>query len=155
MIYRCRWCERGYCEDCLDWEKTDLLGDNLQEFELLGVSAVTQAFFICCPLCVEYYAANPEDRFTYDTYAADIESIYQKRLNEKAAADKNTTGRLPVPPSRAESLTDASTAQDSSVATPQLQASDNNIRTPMSKKRKAAPDSLETTSHKRLTQISS
>lgn len=46
MLYRCRWCERGYCEDCLDWDKTELLGENLKEYEILGFPAVSQAYYV-------------------------------------------------------------------------------------------------------------
>ena len=46
MLYRCRWCERGFCEDCLDWDTTELLGENLKEYEILGFPAVTQAYYV-------------------------------------------------------------------------------------------------------------
>lgn len=153
MIYRCRWCERGYCEDCLDWEKTDLLGDNLKEFELLGVTSVTQAFFIRCPCCVDHHAANPVERDLCNSHAADYDFEYQILLDEKIA-NEHTAGKPLVPASRAESLTDATTAQDSAISTPQLRAFDNNIRTSTSRKPKAAPDSLMTTPLKRLIRIS-
>ena len=153
MIYRCRWCERGYCEDCLDWEKTQLLGENLKEFELLGVSSVPQAFFIRCPCCVDHHAANPAERDLCDSHAADYDYQYQKILDERAA-DQNTSGNSLVSISCAESLTDATTAQDSTVSTPQLRGSDSSFCTSSSRKRKAAPDSLMTMPSKRLIQIS-
>lgn len=55
MLYRCRWCERAYCEDCLDWEKTNLVGENLKEFELLSFPAVAQAYYIKCPDCTDHH----------------------------------------------------------------------------------------------------
>lgn len=52
LMYRCRWCERGYCEDCLDWNRAVLLDSSLQEFEMLG-HAPTNAWFVECQACVE------------------------------------------------------------------------------------------------------
>jgi SWI/SNF-related matrix-associated actin-dependent regulator of chromatin subfamily A member 5 len=154
MIYRCRWCERGYCEDCLDWEKTELLGDSLKEFELLGTFSVTQAFFIRCPSCIDHHATNPAERELCNNHAADYDAQYQKLLDDKIAAD-NVGKRSQVPTSRAESLTDATTLEDSAVSTPQLRASDINIHKSISRKRKAAPDSIMKKAPKRLIQISS
>ncbi|KAF2659144.1 hypothetical protein K491DRAFT_216268 [Lophiostoma macrostomum CBS 122681] len=53
LIFRCRWCERGFCEDCLDWGKEDLIGENLPEFEMLGEIAMPGGFYIKCPACKE------------------------------------------------------------------------------------------------------
>lgn len=155
MIYRCRWCERGYCEDCLDWEKADLLDENLPEFELLGTTSVTQAFFIRCPPCINHHAANPEEHDLCNAHAADYEVQYQKHLEEKVTANEQTTGRSLMPASRAESLTNATTVSDSAISTPQLRDSDGNICAPISNKRKAGQESVETISHKRLSQTSS
>lgn len=153
MIYRCRWCERGYCEDCLDWDKTDLLGDSLKEFELLGFSSVTQAFFIRCPCCFDHHAANPAERDLCESHAADYDFQYQITLDEKQA-NEHAAGKPLMPASRAESLTDATTAQDSAISTPQLRAFDDNIHMSTSRKRKAAPDPLMTTPPKRPMRIS-
>ena len=157
MIYRCRWCERGYCEDCLDWDKTDLLGDSLKEFELLGFPSVTQAFFIRCPCCVDHHAANPAEWDFCESHAANYDSQYQVFLDEQRAIEEDAAGRplIMQTSSRAESLTDATTAQDSAISTPHLQAFDDNIRTSSSRKRKVAPDFLmATTPSKRLIRMS-
>lgn len=156
MIYRCRWCERGYCEDCLDWDKTDLIGDSLKEFELLGFPSVTQAFFIRCPCCVDHHAANPAERDLCESHATDYNFQYQIFLDEKQAIEEDAAGKpfMVQPASRAESLTDATTVQDSGISTPHLQTFDNNIRTSSSRKRKAAPDFLMTTPPKRSIRIS-
>ena len=55
MLFRCRWCERAYCEDCADWEKTELLGENLREYELLGFPDVSQAYYVKCPECTDHH----------------------------------------------------------------------------------------------------
>ncbi|KAK1058001.1 hypothetical protein LTR33_013510, partial [Friedmanniomyces endolithicus] len=62
MIFRCRWCEKGYCEDCLDWEKTNLIGDNLPEYKMLGCGARAQAWYIECPGCTERWETDEVDR---------------------------------------------------------------------------------------------
>lgn len=159
MIYQCRWCERGYCEDCLDWDKTDLLGESLKEFELLGFPSVLQAFYIRCPCCVDHHAANPEERDFCESHAAEYDVQYQGFLDEKQAVEEEeySAGKSSTvqTSSRAESLTDATTAQDSAISTPHIESFDNNIRTSSSRKRKAAPDFLMTTTpSKRLMRVS-
>lgn len=52
LIYRCRDCEKGYCEDCLQWEKVQLLGETLPELEKLGLGAKVQAWYIICQGCL-------------------------------------------------------------------------------------------------------
>lgn len=61
LIFRCRWCENGYCEDCLDFGTAKLLGDTLPEFEMLGFGKVAQAWFIDCPACVRVWETDPAD----------------------------------------------------------------------------------------------
>jgi SWI/SNF-related matrix-associated actin-dependent regulator of chromatin subfamily A member 5 len=54
LIYRCRWCPRGFCEDCLAIANTEeLIGDNLPEFDMLGEGPTATGFYIKCPVCVE------------------------------------------------------------------------------------------------------
>ncbi|KAJ4368011.1 hypothetical protein N0V83_006366 [Neocucurbitaria cava] len=53
LIFRCRWCPQGFCEDCLDWDQTELIGENLPEFELLGEEPTQGGFYIKCPTCIE------------------------------------------------------------------------------------------------------
>jgi SWI/SNF-related matrix-associated actin-dependent regulator of chromatin subfamily A member 5 len=53
LIYRCRFCEKGYCEDCLEWGQVKLIGDNLPEFEMLGEGPTAGGFYIKCPPCCE------------------------------------------------------------------------------------------------------
>jgi SWI/SNF-related matrix-associated actin-dependent regulator of chromatin subfamily A member 5 len=62
LIYRCRWCPHGFCEDCLDWDKVQLIGKNLPEFELLGEEPPSGGFYIKCPDCVEVCEDNQEQR---------------------------------------------------------------------------------------------
>lgn len=153
MIYRCRWCERGYCEDCLDWDRADLIGENLTEFELLGFPSVTQAYFIRCPCCKDQHIEDPVSRDFCERHIAQYDSEYQEKLNQQlAAVAADAAKKTKCSPSRAESLTDATTLDDSGVSTPQLGISDN-ITSSSSKKRKDAPQSLRTTPSKRSTRI--
>ncbi|KIV99609.1 uncharacterized protein PV09_08784 [Verruconis gallopava] len=51
MIFRCRWCPNGYCEDCLDWDSVKLIGDNIDEYKILGFPVKREAYYIACPAC--------------------------------------------------------------------------------------------------------
>lgn len=152
MIYRCRWCERGYCEDCLDWEKTDLLGENLKEFELLGYPSVTQAFFICCPSCTDYHDEHPQERERCKKHSEDYDVQHQQMLDDQkmdvAVADVAKKANLNL--SRAASLTDATTLTDSGISTPQTKANAS-VGTFSSRKRKEGPESFKTRPSKRST----
>ncbi|KAI7080730.1 hypothetical protein KC327_g92 [Hortaea werneckii] len=44
QLVLCRWCENGYCEDCLDFDTAQLVGPTLPELEMLGFGAVDQAW---------------------------------------------------------------------------------------------------------------
>lgn len=52
LIYRCRWCEKGFCEDCLEWDTAHLIDETLPELEMLGYRA-SNGFYIDCHACVE------------------------------------------------------------------------------------------------------
>ena len=62
LIFRCRWCPQGFCEDCLDWDQTELVGQNLPEFEILGEPSPTGGFYIKCHDCVGACAKRKEQR---------------------------------------------------------------------------------------------
>lgn len=158
MLFRCRWCERGYCEDCLDWEKTELIGENLKEYELLGFPAVTQAFYISCPSCADHHEDNQQSREFCERQAAQIDAEYEKRVQEQESLNAAVETKRDLPhSSRAESLTDATTLNDSEVATPRFGEADLAIPSTKSNsksKRKATPGAFEATptkGSKRLT----
>ncbi|KAK5108984.1 hypothetical protein LTR62_007618 [Meristemomyces frigidus] len=62
LIYRCRWCENGYCEDCCDWEGTKLVGGTLKEFEMIGFGEISQAWYIECSGCLGRWEEDEGDR---------------------------------------------------------------------------------------------
>lgn len=75
LIYRCRWCENGFCEDCLDWDKTELIGELLPEFEMLGEEPQAGAFYIKCPTCQE----SIEDDADKKEWMAGMEFSYKEQ----------------------------------------------------------------------------
>lgn len=153
MIFRCRWCERGYCEDCLDWDKTELLGENLKEYELLGFPAVTQAFYICCPSCTDFHQENHDARDFCRNAASQVDEQYKEMLEGDAlmavaAEESAECAKVALPPSRDESLTDATTLDCSGISTPQLDVAE--LFTASGKPmRKAAPQSFKLSPSKR------
>ena len=66
LIYRCRWCAYGYCEECLDFDKTVLIGATLPELMILGFGASDQAWFIECPSCVSSWETNKTEKKRID-----------------------------------------------------------------------------------------
>ena len=134
MIFRCRWCERGYCEDCLDWDKTELFGDNLKEYELLGYPPVNQAYYIYCPSCTDYHTQNQDHRDFCTRRAIEIDAQHLEMIEEEEAKKSiNPRSR-----SETQSLTDATTLDESGVSTPQPNLSSRSNLSSKTK-RKAAP----------------
>lgn len=149
MLFRCRWCQNGYCEDCLDWDKTELIGENLKEFELLGFPSVTQAFYICCPACKDHHAQHDGSREFCEKMAEEYDTRYKEGLNQQVlvAAAAEVARKATLPSSRAESLTDGTTLDDSGISTPLFGISEQ-IASSSSRKRKAAPEMFFSTPSK-------
>ena len=122
MLYRCRWCERAYCEDCLDWGKTDLLGEIIKEYEILGFPAVAQAYYVKCPDCADHHMEDKEARIYCERRAKEIDEEYEERLNQQAliaaATEIIDTPRKAL--SSTGSLTDAPTVDTSGLSTPRF-----------------------------------
>ena len=121
MLYRCRWCERAYCEDCMDWDEGKLLGETLPEFESLDYGAVEQAFYVSCGHCEQQFANHPDSKEYCDLMAREYEQQLktylvkkQEEFDQKAPASDEES----KVPSRAESLTDEATIDDSGINTP-------------------------------------
>ncbi|KAL8850024.1 MAG: hypothetical protein Q9221_005041 [Calogaya cf. arnoldii] len=143
MIFRCRWCERGFCEDCLDWDKTELIGDNLKEYELLEFPSGDQAFYICCPLCKDHHESEPSTRLFCENQAQEIDRQYEIMLREQNAKLATEVTELKSQSSTPEtqSLTEGSTIDSSAVATPYCIMDDGDASS--KKKRKAAPTAFK------------
>ena len=153
MIFRCRWCERGYCEDCLDWDKTTLLGENLPEYELLDFPAVVQAFYIECPSCHDHHEENVEARDFCANIAYEIECKHREILEKHLLDVEEIKKSAMLPPSRADSLTDATTLDDSGISTPQL-AGLEDAPSSIKRKREAAQKAFQQPPVKRSSRLS-
>ena len=146
MLYRCRWCERAYCEDCLDWDKTELLGENLKEYEMLGYPSVTQAFYISCQSCADNHEENPQNKKFCEDMDAEFSLKYEEMIQERekhaATEAEEVTRRADLSPSMADSLTDATTLDDSGVSTPKVEDEEVFFLASGRRKRKSAPESF-------------
>lgn len=79
MLFRCRWCDNAYCEDCMDWDETKLIGDGLVEMELLGYPERGNTYWIKCVHCIEQHKENPE----YEKMCADMEKEWEEEMAER------------------------------------------------------------------------
>jgi len=82
MIYRCQWCEKGYCEDCMDWDNVNLIGDTLPEYEMLGFGATAQAWYVECPTCITHWKEDEQDRKLIAQERKRIAGEYKKYMAE-------------------------------------------------------------------------
>lgn len=72
MLYRCCSCANSFCEDCLDWDNTELLGDTLEELDLLSFGVTDQAFYIKCSRCCGKSAKGLEVQESFGKSNAEI-----------------------------------------------------------------------------------
>ena len=106
MLYRCRWCERAYCEDHLEFDETELIDDNLPEYEILGYPSRDNAFYVRCPACRTHFIERPGDKKLCDDMAHSISLEHERRF-------KNSS--TPSTP-----MTNATTLESTAVNTPSL-----------------------------------
>jgi hypothetical protein len=106
MLYRCRWCERAFCEDHLEFDETELIDDNLPEYELLGYPSRGNAFYVRCPPCRTHFVEKPGDKKLCDDMAENIRIEHERRFNN------------PSTPSTP--MTDATTIENTALNTPSL-----------------------------------
>ncbi|KAF2268714.1 hypothetical protein CC78DRAFT_612973 [Lojkania enalia] len=83
LIYRCRWCERGYCEDCLAWGKVELIGDNLPEYEMLNEGPNATAFYVRCSACTESIEESGEKSYWVEGMEQAYREMHEAWLKEK------------------------------------------------------------------------
>lgn len=96
MMYRCRWCAEGWCEDCLDWNTVKLIGETLPEYEILGYPVNNNAWYIECPTCIKRWEFEEDDLRFIDAERKRIEDEYQDFL-VATAQDEGTTGTTATP----------------------------------------------------------
>lgn len=131
LMYRCRWCERGFCEDCLEWDTAKLIGAKLPEFEMIDYEGKENAWFVECHVCITEMSVDPSSKLFVDGQKALTEKLHQKYLKRHRTQVEDTItktkqkqikaeeGSDSMPPSRDESLTEATTASSSRLMTPQ------------------------------------
>ncbi|KAH0299400.1 hypothetical protein KCU84_g16250, partial [Aureobasidium melanogenum] len=120
LIYRCRWCHKGYCEDCLD-PNSKLLGETIPEYEVLDFVPKRNAWYIHCTECQE----SQEDP-AFGKLIASMAKQHDKEYAELLQAQHDNMAQnaqpgaseVPMPPSRDESMTDGTTLESSGQATP-------------------------------------
>lgn len=114
MLYRCRWCERAYCEDHLEFDETELIGDGLPEFELLDFPENATAFYVECSACRSHFKEKPDDKKLCDEMAESIRIEHEHRFN--------------IPSTPSTPMTDATTLESTGVSTPAYVENENGYR---------------------------
>ncbi|KAL6710197.1 hypothetical protein ACN47E_009988 [Coniothyrium glycines] len=84
LIFRCRWCPQGFCEDCLDWDHTELIGDNLPEFERLGEGPANGGFYVKCPTCIEACEDGEEGKEWLQGTEKRYKELHDRWLQDRA-----------------------------------------------------------------------
>lgn len=122
MLFRCRWCESAFCEDCIDFDKVALLGEQLLEYDILGVEPSNQAFYVKCEGCIEHHAEHPESQEMCEDMEKEWEDVYavlRMQEAEAAAAAEEEAARLAAKEEEVGSMTEGTTAPGSEgVVTP-------------------------------------
>lgn len=85
MLYRCRWCQLAFCEDCLNFDRAELIGDTLPELKLLGFAEVNQAYYVKCHVCADLHDANPETQEFCDEKEFQFERQWEEAKEEQEA----------------------------------------------------------------------
>lgn len=98
LMYRCRWCEKGHCEDCLDWNKARLVGETLPEFEVLGFENKKNAWFVECHACVAELETNPPWKEMIVKMKADAEEQYEVWSNPPVVMEAKIVEIVPEVP---------------------------------------------------------
>lgn len=93
LIFRCRWCPSGFCEDCLDWDRTELIGDNLPEFELLGEAPTAGGFYIQCPACTQAFEQSEEQKEWVKRMEADYKEQHDLWLQQREETQRELEQR--------------------------------------------------------------
>lgn len=83
LIFRCRWCENGFCEDCLEWDNAELIGENLPEFDMLGDAPPNGGFYIKCPQCKEAMEEHPDRRQWLEAMETSYDEQHKQWLQDR------------------------------------------------------------------------
>ena len=96
LIYRCRWCENGFCEDCLDWDVVKLVGETLPEYEMLGYEGKSNAWYIECPACVKSWETDEQDLARVAEERKRIDREYEAFVSAMAIEAESVAGETPA-----------------------------------------------------------
>ncbi|BFZ64542.1 hypothetical protein YB2330_005689 [Saitoella coloradoensis] len=66
MLFRCSSCPNSFCEDCLPPGDIIGYGTELPVLLAFGYPEVTQAYYIRCSQCIDYYSQHPEAQAAYE-----------------------------------------------------------------------------------------
>lgn len=87
MLLRCRWCENAFCEDCIDFDKVNLLGDQVVEYDLLGFEPISLAFYVKCEGCIEHHEKHPKSKEMCEDMEKEWEDIHSVLKIQAAEAE--------------------------------------------------------------------
>lgn len=133
LIYRCRWCEKGYCEDCLDWETAKLIGGTIPEFDMLE-HVSKNAWYVECHNCLQQAKEDRSVAFFLKSERNRIEKEHEAYLQQRAideeaaflAAQAQIKAEAEAEAAAGpgdDSMTEATTLQSSGATTPRLRGS--------------------------------
>ncbi|EME40980.1 hypothetical protein DOTSEDRAFT_136247 [Dothistroma septosporum NZE10] len=152
LIFRCRWCDNGFCEDCLDWDNTNLIGDTLPEFVIIGFGRVDQAYHIDCPHCTMQWKEDSHTRNEMIKAKARYEAQYAAFVGtgdaDQATPDTLSEVETPVnatPQPRSASKASAKKGRVKAVPGPQTASGKNQrltLRDPSSSRLSSVPSDL-------------
>jgi len=130
----CRDCARAYCDECLDWDRTTFLDEQLVEYEELGYLATVQATFVQCVACNKAHGEESPPIFKQSEARLVNDSSPQTAANAHAHAISTQTASSPS------SLTNGSSVTSSGPSTPNRFTNSQQVSTssPSSLKRKMA-----------------
>jgi SWI/SNF-related matrix-associated actin-dependent regulator of chromatin subfamily A member 5 len=109
LIFRCRWCPQGFCEDCLDWDKAVLIGENLPEFELMGEAPTQGGFYVKCPTCVDNEESREWIEKSEKHYKDQHDILLQYRKETQRKFEERETTTVKQHDSSAQKLNNTST----------------------------------------------
>lgn len=108
LMYRCRWWEKGFCEDCLQWDTARLIDESIPELEMLGYHT-NNGFFVDCHVCVRHWQSDPNDFQHMQKEKLRIEKDYDRftAVAVDAASSAESGPRTPTTVSEAKTPTEA------------------------------------------------
>lgn len=101
----------------MEWDQAEFIGDTLPEYQLLDYPINSRACYIVCPGCMEQHRQEPEAREFCEQKSQEIDQELRKKLGEDGM-DQEGVSPKKERPSRSESMTDATTLEESEVMTP-------------------------------------